>query len=150
MPDGSGIVRAMAFNQVRINNLKPKDKRYTLSDDNLLILVEPSGSINYYTYIERKQIKLGSHPKLTLRQAVKLKNFLVSQHYMGTLEVTKQTFAEFVRGNTQFWIITPCAVADRETPRVPGTRNDVILKMTFRKRCTHVWAEVVDSVKTIN
>ncbi|MFP6823827.1 MAG: hypothetical protein VB915_08445, partial [Pseudomonadales bacterium] len=88
----------MAFNQARVNNLKPRDKRYTLADDNLLIMVEPSGSISFYAYIDRKQIHLGKHPDLTIRQAVKLKNTSVNQHYMGTLEVTKETFAEFVRG----------------------------------------------------
>ena len=92
------MVKAMAFNQARINNLKPRDKRYTLADDNLLIMVEPSGSISFYAYIDRKQIHLGKHPDLTIRQAVKLKNTSVNQHYMGTLEVTKETFAEFVRG----------------------------------------------------
>ena len=87
----------MAFNQGRINNLKPRKERYRLSDDNLLIDVRTTGQISYYAYIDRKQIFLGRHPQVTIRQAKRKKDSLYNDHYMGKLEATKETFAEFVR-----------------------------------------------------
>jgi len=89
----------MAFNQSRILHLnKPRKKRKRISDDNLLVDVRTSGEITYYAYIDRAYIIIGKHPQITLRQAKRKKDSLYNDYYMGKLEVTKETFAEFVRG----------------------------------------------------
>ena len=87
----------MAWTQRQIENLKPRAKNYWKQENNLCVKVEPSGHIAYYCDLNRKKHHLGNHPLITLRQARKKKDSLYNDYYMGKLEVTKETFAQFVR-----------------------------------------------------
>jgi integrase len=86
----------MAMTQATINNLKPKDKNYAKSEDNLKVIVTPNGVVAYYAYIRRRDVHLGKHPELSLRQAKMKKEALFHDMYMGKLEETKLTFKDFV------------------------------------------------------
>ena len=88
----------MARTQKKVEGLKAGAKTRWLQENNLCIKVDPSGHIAYYCDLDRKKHHLGNHPLITLRQARKKKDLLYNDHYMGKAEVTKQTFAEFVRG----------------------------------------------------
>ena len=88
----------MAWTQKKVEDLKAGAKTRWLQENNLCIKVDPSGHIAYYCDLDRKKHHLGNHPLITLRQARKKKDLLYNDHYMGKTEVTKQTFAEFVRG----------------------------------------------------
>jgi phage integrase family site-specific recombinase len=64
------------LNNKSVDNAKPKDKPYTLTDGNgLFLLVMPSGSktwqFNYYRPITKKRAKfsLGAYPSVTIAQA---------------------------------------------------------------------------------
>ena len=87
----------MAWTQRQIENLKPRAKNYWKQENNLCVKVEPSGHIAYYCDLNRKKHHLGNHPLITLRQARKKKDSLYNDYYMDKLEVTKETFAQFVR-----------------------------------------------------
>lgn len=86
----------MAWTQRTINNLKPRDKKYAKSEDNLKVVVTPNGVVSYYAYIRRREVFIGRHPELTLRQARIKKNNLFNDMYMGRIEETKMTFKDFV------------------------------------------------------
>jgi hypothetical protein len=88
----------MAWTQKKVEGLKAGAKTRWLQENNLCIKVDPSGHIAYYCDLDRKKHHLGNHPLITLRQARKKKDLLYNDHCMGKAEVTKQTFAEFVRG----------------------------------------------------
>ena len=51
--------------------------------------------------------------------------------------------SNFVRVRFQRWIVTPCAVADLETPRVPWTDDGAVFNVSVGQRRTHMWAEIV-------
>ena len=96
----------MAWTQATIDNLKSKNKPYKKSQDNLVVKVHPTGHIAYYAYIRRKDVHLGNHPDLTLRQAKKKKETMFADMYMGKLEETKLTFEQFVNSKDfQEWSI---------------------------------------------
>ena len=86
----------MAWTQRTINNLKPRDKKYAKSEDNLKVVVTPNGVVSYYAYIRRREVFIGRHPELTLKQARIKKNNLFNDMYMGKIEETKMTFKDFV------------------------------------------------------
>ncbi|MBC8227146.1 MAG: DUF4102 domain-containing protein, partial [Gammaproteobacteria bacterium] len=73
----------MAMTQATINNLKPKDKNYAKSEDNLKVIVTPNGVVAYYAYIRRRDVHLGKRPELSLRQAKMKKEALFHDMYMG-------------------------------------------------------------------
>jgi len=86
----------MAWTQATIDNLKSRDRTYLKSEDNLAVKVEPSGTVGYYAYLNRKYHYLGLHPTLTLRNAKKKKELMFVDKYMGKLEESKLNFEEFV------------------------------------------------------
>jgi hypothetical protein len=88
----------MAWTQKKVEGLKAGAKTRWLQENSLCIQVDPSGHIAYYCDLDRKKHHLGNRPLTTPRQARKKKDLLYNDHYMGKAEVTKQTFAEFVRG----------------------------------------------------
>ena len=64
------------LNDTKIKSLKPKDKRYKVSDgENLYILVMPSGTKTFiYEYkskqtLKYKRISLGKYPIMSLLEA---------------------------------------------------------------------------------
>jgi len=85
----------MVWTQATVNNLKPKERTYKKSEDNLIVRVSPIGHISYYAYIRRKDTWLGNHPVLTLRNAKKKKETMFADMYMGRIEETKMTFQDF-------------------------------------------------------
>ena len=89
----------MAWTQATIDHLKSKDKTYTRAENNLTLRVEPTGTITYYAYLNRKPYKLGRHPILSLKNAKKKKDELYVDKYMGRLQESKLTFQEFVNSS---------------------------------------------------
>ena len=55
-----------------IENLKPREKRYTEQQDNLIIRVQPTGNKSWFVYMGRGRPKyLGKYPELSLSEARK-------------------------------------------------------------------------------
>ena len=89
----------MALTQATIDNLKPKEKVYQRSENNLIVVIQPTGTITYYAYVNRRNKKLGNHPTLTLANAKKKKEELFVEKYMGKLQESNLTFEEYVLSN---------------------------------------------------
>ena len=86
----------MAWTQATINNLRPKDRSYKKSEDNLIVRVAPNGHISFFVYLRRNDVHIGNHPDLTLRNAKKKKETMFADMHMGKLVESSSTFEEFV------------------------------------------------------
>ena len=61
-----------------IENLKPREKRYTEQQDNLIIRVQPTGNKSWFVYMGRGRPKyLGKYPELSLSEARKEVSVLI-------------------------------------------------------------------------
>ncbi len=86
----------MAWTEATIKNLKPKETKYAISENNLKVVVTPNGVVSFYAYIRRREVFIGRHPELSLRQARMKKEELFHDMYVGRIEETKATFKDFV------------------------------------------------------
>ena len=79
----------MPLSDVRIRNLKPREKPYKVSDfEGLYLLVTPAGSklwnVKYRLYGKEKKLSLGAYPAISLAQARMLKEEARAKIAQGT------------------------------------------------------------------
>ena len=84
------------WRQDTIDNLKPRDKAYKVSENNLVVKVEPTGKKTYYAYINRKDKLIGGCSLISLKQARMLKDEKLHEVRIGKKEDSKLTFKEYI------------------------------------------------------
>ena len=84
------------WRQDTVDNLKPRDKKYRIAENNLAITVHPTGKKVYYAYVNRKDNYLAKCEEITLKQARLLRDKLIQETRAGIKENTKLTFKEFI------------------------------------------------------
>ena len=114
----------MAWTQATIDNLEIKDKPYKRQENKLVVKIEPSGVIGYYAYMNRSYIHLGRHPTLKLASAKKKKEQLFVAKYMGDMQESKLTFAQFV--NHSDFIDWSIATRDTHDNRMSAMKSTIL------------------------
>jgi len=114
----------MAWTQATIDNLGIKDKPYKRQENKLVVKIEPSGVIGYYAYMNRSYIHLGRHPTLKLASAKKKKEQLFVAKYMGDMQESKLTFAQFV--NHSDFIDWSIATRDTHDNRMSAMKSTIL------------------------
>jgi len=100
----------MKLSEQSIKTLKPKGKRYAISDDGLILEISPSGlKVFYFKFRQdgiQHRIKLGEHPTLPLKEARKI--ILQKKHDIQIKNIKQPildtTFKEFVEGDYKEWL----------------------------------------------
>ncbi len=100
----------MRLSEHNVKNLKPKDKRYTQSDNGLTVEVNPSGKkIFFYKFRQdgvQHKPKLGEYPAISVAEAKKL---VLDKKHEIQIQGIKQpilevSFKEFVEGEYKEWL----------------------------------------------
>ena len=84
------------WTQATINGLKPKSKKYKVTENNLVVVVHPSGKKSYYVYVNRNDKHIGDASVLKLIEAKRIRDDLLHEARLGIKEASKLTFKEFI------------------------------------------------------
>lgn len=102
----------MKLSERSVKNLKPKDKRYTVMEDGLILEINPSGKkVFFYKFrqdgIQHKP-KLGEYPTISVAEAKKL---VLDKKHEIQIKGIKQpilevTFRQFIEGEFKEWLFS--------------------------------------------
>lgn len=95
----------------RVRNLKPRAKRYSLSEDGLLVEVFPSGLVSLYAKYSQAGVqvktKIGDHPQTSIREArERVRELQLEATHRSAPKSATISFQEFTDGDFSEWVLS--------------------------------------------